>query len=78
MKRGKLNYASTMKAIDTMLPDELKDSTRNAVEICKDSAKGIKDNCEAASVLLQCIFKQDPKFFFPWKFKPLWFTFQLK
>lgn len=65
MKRGKLNYASTMKAIDTMLPDELKDSTRSAVENCKDSAKGIKDNCEAASVLLQCIFKQDPKFFFP-------------
>lgn len=54
-----------MKSIDTMLPDDLRDDTRRAVEVCKDSARGIKDNCEVAYVLMTCILKENPNFFIP-------------
>lgn len=41
------------------------DDTRKAVEVCKDSAVGIKDYCEASHTLMKCIFKENPNFFFP-------------
>nr|QGW50684.1 odorant-binding protein 20 [Propsilocerus akamusi] len=65
MKKGKLMYDAVMKSIDTMLPDELKDDTKRAIEMCKDSSVGIKDNCDAAFTLLKCILKENPSFFFP-------------
>lgn len=65
MKKGKMLYDGVMKSIDTMLPDELRDDTRRAVEVCKDAAVGIKDHCEASYTLLKCVFKENPNFFFP-------------
>jgi hypothetical protein len=65
MKKGKIQYDAVMKSIDTMLPDELQDDTRRALEVCKTTAVGIKDNCEASFRLMKCIFKENPKFFFP-------------
>lgn len=65
MKKGKLLYESVMKSIDTMMPDELRDDTRNAVEACKTVSVGIKDTCEASFILLKCIYKENPNFFFP-------------
>lgn len=67
MKKGKILYDAVMKSIDTMLPDELREDTKRAVEVCKDAAVGIKDHCESSATLLRCIFKENPKFFFPWK-----------
>lgn len=65
MKKGKILYDAVIKSIDTMLPDELRDDTRRAVEVCKDAAVGIKDNCEASYTLLKCVFRENPNFFFP-------------
>jgi hypothetical protein len=39
MKKGKLNYESALKQIDVMLPDELKEPTKNSLEQCKNSGK---------------------------------------
>ncbi|XP_055606689.1 general odorant-binding protein 72-like [Uranotaenia lowii] len=65
MKKSKLNYDALMKQIDTIMPDELAEPMRNAVTICKNSADGIKNGCEAAYALAQCISKNNPKFIVP-------------
>lgn len=65
MKKGKLLFDAVIKSVETMLPDELKDDTRKAIEICQTAAVGIKDHCEAAYTLLKCVFKENPNFFFP-------------
>uniref|UniRef100_A0A1Q3FQN6 Putative odorant-binding protein 56a n=1 Tax=Culex tarsalis TaxID=7177 RepID=A0A1Q3FQN6_CULTA len=65
MKKGKLNYDAMLKQIDTIMPDELAEPMRNAVNICQNSADGIKNNCDAAYAVAQCISKNNPKFVFP-------------
>lgn len=65
MKKGKLMYDAVMKSIDTMLPDELRDDTKRAVELCKDASVGIKDHCESAFTMLKCLYKENPNFYFP-------------
>lgn len=65
MKKGKILYEAVMKSIDTMLPDELKDDTKKGFENCKTVSVGIKDHCESAFVLLKCLYKENPNFFFP-------------
>jgi hypothetical protein len=65
MKKGKMQYEAVMKSIDTMMPDELRDGTKKAVEACKTVAAGIKDPCEASFTVVKCIFKEYPGFFLP-------------
>ncbi|EAA09324.4 AGAP005208-PA [Anopheles gambiae str. PEST] len=65
MKKGKLNYDASVKQIDTIMPDELAGPMRAALDICRTVADGIKNNCDAAYVLLQCLSKNNPKFIFP-------------
>lgn len=64
MKKAKLQYAAVMKTIDVLLPDELKESYRNSMTLCKDVINGVKDPCEGAYTLLQCIQKHNPIFVF--------------
>uniref|UniRef100_A0A182PLJ0 Uncharacterized protein n=1 Tax=Anopheles epiroticus TaxID=199890 RepID=A0A182PLJ0_9DIPT len=68
-RKGKVNYEKSLKQIDTMLPDNMKPAFRTGLEACKTAGKanglGIKDHCEAAAVLLQCFYKNNPKFVFP-------------
>lgn len=65
MKKGKIMYEAVLKSIETMVPDELKDDTRRGFEACKTASVGIKDHCESAFVMLKCLFKEYPNFFFP-------------
>uniref|UniRef100_A0A182LRL4 Uncharacterized protein n=1 Tax=Anopheles culicifacies TaxID=139723 RepID=A0A182LRL4_9DIPT len=65
MKKGKLNYDASVKQIDTIMPDELAGPMRAALDICRNAADGIKNNCEAAYAMLQCLSKNNPKFIFP-------------
>ncbi|XP_052861288.1 general odorant-binding protein 72-like [Anopheles cruzii] len=65
MKKGKLNYDASMKQIDTIMPDELAEPMRNALDVCRNVADGIKNNCDAAYAMLQCLSKNNPKFIFP-------------
>ncbi|XP_052890106.1 general odorant-binding protein 72 isoform X2 [Anopheles moucheti] len=64
-RKGKVNYEKSLKQIDTMLPDDMKPAFRAGLEACKTAAQGVKDHCEAASILLQCFYKNNPKFVFP-------------
>ncbi|XP_062555153.1 general odorant-binding protein 72-like [Armigeres subalbatus] len=64
-KRGKISYEKSLKQIDQLLPDELKPAFRNGLEMCKDSASGIKDQCESAYVLLLCFIDNNPEFMLP-------------
>ncbi|KAL7025154.1 hypothetical protein ACKWTF_013368 [Chironomus riparius] len=65
VKKGKMNVDSVLKNIDTMMPDELREDTKRAVNVCKDNGGGTKDYCEAAYNILKCFFKENPNFFFP-------------
>lgn len=65
MKKGKIQYDAVMKSIDTMMPEELRDDTKRAIEVCKGVSVGIKDHCESSFTLMKCIFKENPNFFFP-------------
>uniref|UniRef100_A0A182P8R7 Uncharacterized protein n=1 Tax=Anopheles epiroticus TaxID=199890 RepID=A0A182P8R7_9DIPT len=65
MKKGKLNYDASVKQIDTIMPDELAGPMRAALDICRTVADGIKNNCDAAYAMLQCLSKNNPKFIFP-------------
>lgn len=65
VKKGKMNVDSVLKNIDTLMPDELRDDTKRAVNVCKDHGGGIKDYCQAAYNILKCFFKENPNFYFP-------------
>lgn len=65
IKKGKIQYEAVMKSIDTMMPDELRDETKRAVESCKTAAVGIKDPCEASYTILGCMWREYPEFFLP-------------
>ncbi|XP_035784121.1 general odorant-binding protein 72-like [Anopheles albimanus] len=65
MRKGKLNYDASIKQIDTIMPDELAGPMRAALDICRTAADGIKNNCDAAYAMLQCLSKNNPKFIFP-------------
>lgn len=65
VKKGKVNIESVHRNIDALMPEELQEDTKRAVEICKNAGNGIKDNCETSFLILKCIYKENPKFFFP-------------
>ncbi|XP_063707568.1 uncharacterized protein LOC134836271 [Culicoides brevitarsis] len=62
MKKAKVNYDGMIKQIDTLMPDEVKETTKRTFTLCKDSANGIKDPCDAGTALLQCM-KDKAEFF---------------
>uniref|UniRef100_A0AAG5CS94 Uncharacterized protein n=1 Tax=Anopheles atroparvus TaxID=41427 RepID=A0AAG5CS94_ANOAO len=64
-RKGKVNYEKSLKQIDTVLPDAIKPAFRAGLEACKDVGRGIKDHCEASSILLQCFYKNNPMYMFP-------------
>lgn len=64
MKKAKLNYDAAIKQIDTMMPEEMKEPNKRALEACKNAVNGIKDPCEAGYTILKCIVKENPDFTF--------------
>lgn len=65
MKKGKVLYDGALKQMDIMLPEEVKEPSKNALNICRDAPVGIKDNCEAGYAMTKCLYKNNPTFFFP-------------
>ncbi|XP_058463907.1 general odorant-binding protein 72-like [Malaya genurostris] len=65
IRKGKLNYDATIKQIETIMPDELAEPMRVALDICRDSGDGIKNHCDASYSIMQCISKNNPKFIVP-------------
>lgn len=64
MKKSKVNFDAAMKQFDTLLPDDFKDPYKAALTMCKDSANGEKNACEAAYKLVLCFKDNNPKFTF--------------
>nr|AWC08421.1 odorant-binding protein 10 [Bradysia odoriphaga] len=56
MKKNKVNYEAAIKTMEKLLSDDLLEENKNGLTKCKDSANGIKDNCEAGFVLVKCIY----------------------
>lgn len=65
MKKSKVMVEAALKQFDLLLPDDMKEPYKTSLNICKDSTKGVKDNCEAAYILTQCFFKNNDRFLFP-------------
>uniref|UniRef100_A0A182FQ66 Uncharacterized protein n=2 Tax=Anopheles albimanus TaxID=7167 RepID=A0A182FQ66_ANOAL len=64
MKKGKVNADSAIKQIELLMPTDIAEPTITAFDLCRDSANGIKNHCDAAYALLQCLHKSNPKYFF--------------
>lgn len=65
MKKNKINMEGALKQFDVLLPDSYKDVYKNALNICKDSANGVKNPCDAAFAFTKCFHANNPKFTFP-------------
>jgi hypothetical protein len=65
VKKGKINIESVLRNIDTLVPDEMRDDTKRAVNACKEKGLGTKDYCDAAYKILKCVMDEYPGFFFP-------------
>ncbi|XP_058448781.1 uncharacterized protein LOC131428755 [Malaya genurostris] len=64
MRKGKVTADAAIKQIDMVIPPEIGEPTKQAIDVCRNSADGIKNNCEAAFALLKCIHQNNPKYFF--------------
>lgn len=64
MKKGKFNHEQSKKQVEMMMIEEYKVPMLSSMETCKDSSKGIKDNCEASYTMMKCIHSNNPKFIF--------------
>ncbi|XP_055633888.1 uncharacterized protein LOC129774206 [Toxorhynchites rutilus septentrionalis] len=64
IRKGKVNADGAIKQVEMLIPPEIGEPTKKAFDICRDSADGIKNNCEAAYALLKCLHKNNPKYFF--------------
>ncbi|XP_055606332.1 general odorant-binding protein 72-like [Uranotaenia lowii] len=64
MRKGKVYADQAIRSSDMLLPPEIGEPTKAAFDTCRDSADGIKNNCEAAYALLKCLHKNNPKYFF--------------
>lgn len=60
-----MNVESVLKNIDNLMPEELREDTKRAINGCKDMGLGTKDYCQAAFDILKCFYKENPNFYFP-------------
>lgn len=65
MKKSKIMKDAALKQFDLLLPDDMKEPYRNAMDVCQDIGKGVSGNCEVAYALTQCFFKNNDRFLFP-------------
>ncbi|OWR42851.1 OBP8 protein [Danaus plexippus plexippus] len=66
IKNNKLNYEAAIKQADLLLPDEIKEPTKEAITACRKVADSYKDICEASFHVTKCIYNHNPSiFFFP-------------
>lgn len=64
MKKNKLLFDSTIKQIDTLMPESWRDDYKNALTKCKDAAGGEKNPCEVAYKITVCNHANNPSFAF--------------
>lgn len=65
-KKGDLDMKKSMTQVDNVLPDEIKEHARAALNACKDVPKGYKDPCEKLFYTAKCSYDFGPdKFMFP-------------
>lgn len=67
LKRTKINYDAAIKQFNVLLPEEMKQPFVDALNSCKDAAKGLntKDLCEVGFVFTKCMQEKVDNFVFP-------------
>nr|BAV56789.1 odorant binding protein 2 [Ostrinia furnacalis] len=63
VKNNKLNYEASIKQVDMMYPNDLKESVKKSIEKCKTVSDKYKDLCEASYWTAKCIYEDNPKDF---------------
>nr|AGI37366.1 general odorant-binding protein 2 [Cnaphalocrocis medinalis] len=63
VKNNKLNYEASIKQVDMMYPNELKESVKKSIDKCKTVSDKYKDLCEASYWTAKCIYEDNPKDF---------------
>nr|ALC76545.1 odorant binding protein 5 [Conogethes punctiferalis]UYF25408.1 odorant-binding protein 8 [Conogethes punctiferalis] len=63
VKNNKLNYEASIKQVDMMYPNDLKESVKKSIENCKSVSDKYKDICEASYWTAKCIYEDNPKDF---------------
>ncbi|XP_063828914.1 general odorant-binding protein 72-like [Ostrinia nubilalis] len=63
VKNNKLNYEASIKQVDMMYPNDLKESVKKSIEKCKTGSDKYKDLCEASYWTAKCIYEDNPKDF---------------
>ncbi|XP_055678340.1 general odorant-binding protein 72-like [Lutzomyia longipalpis] len=64
VSRGRINYRMTIQQIDLFFPEEMKDPAKKTVDACRGSVKGFKDYCDASYSYVQCMYKNNRKYFY--------------
>lgn len=64
MKKNKFLHEETTRAFNTLLPEDYKEPWKNAVTVCKDEIKVVRNQCDLALNIIQCFHKNNPKFTF--------------
>lgn len=65
-KKGDLDMKKSSNQVETLLPPEMRDHARGALNACKDISKGYKDSCEKVFYSAKCSYEFGPdKFMFP-------------
>ncbi|XP_053608379.1 general odorant-binding protein 72 isoform X1 [Plodia interpunctella] len=66
IKNGKLNFDAALKQVDLLLPEDLKEPTKEAMTACRKVPDAYKDICDASFHVTKCIYNHNPAiFFFP-------------
>uniref|UniRef100_A0A1I8PYZ9 Uncharacterized protein n=1 Tax=Stomoxys calcitrans TaxID=35570 RepID=A0A1I8PYZ9_STOCA len=65
MKKGKFLYEVSLKQVDILMPDDYKDEYKAGLAACEDAAVNVKNNCEAAGTIFNCLRGQVTRFVFP-------------
>nr|AGM38613.1 odorant binding protein [Chilo suppressalis] len=66
IKNNKIQHDVMIKQVETMFPNDIKESAKFAIQQCRGIAKQHKDICEAAFWTTKCLYDADPAtFIFP-------------
>ncbi|KFB44228.1 odorant binding protein [Anopheles sinensis] len=65
-KKGEINVQKTLAQLDAMLPPEMKQKAKDAVQSCRETQGQYKDPCDKTFYTTKCLAEYDPdSFLFP-------------
>uniref|UniRef100_A0A182QJH2 Uncharacterized protein n=1 Tax=Anopheles farauti TaxID=69004 RepID=A0A182QJH2_9DIPT len=65
-KKGEISISKTLAQLDAMLPPDMKDKAKEAVNACRDAQGKYKDSCDKTFYSTKCLAEYDREvFLFP-------------